>query len=389
MVAFHSSASMLWASIADALDIPQSLYEKAVARHQSLGDWFCRPQSGLAAYGPSVRPQGSFRFGTVIRPIDVGAEYDLDHVVVLQRLSTGAVTQAELKRLHGVEMAAYALAHKMLPPTEHNRCWRARYRDEVAFHLDSLPCVPAGVDTWAALRRIGVEGSLATRAIALTDRRHPQFAVNPSQWLTSNPRGFARWFESRAMMSRDQGLLERIRAGQVEDVPPYEWKTPLQRSIQILKRHRDVMFRQVPAIAPISMIITNLAACAYEGETDLTDALRGILARMPNFVRRAMPRVPNPTHPEEDYADKWQRNPRLEPSFWEWHTQAKADVERFSTATSRSTVNEVKVKFDIPITGTLEMQLAGRAPAVILSSTTATRIADAPKPWGYSKESLE
>ena len=39
----------------------------------------------------------------------------------------------------------------------------------------------------------------------------------------------------------------------------------------LLKRHRDTMFRHKLDVAPISMIITNLAAHAYGGETDLAE----------------------------------------------------------------------------------------------------------------------
>ena len=42
-------------------------------------------------------------------------------------------------------------------------------------------------------------------------------------------------------------LVESRAYAKVDDVPPYEWKTPLQRSIQIMKRHRDVMcFARIP-----------------------------------------------------------------------------------------------------------------------------------------------
>ena len=114
----------------------------------------------------------------------------------------------------------------------------------------------------------------------------------------------------------------------VEDVPPYEWKTTLQRSIQILKRHRDVMFFDAPEIAPISMVITNLAAQAYEGETDLAVSLQNIVAKMPEFVRSEKPQVPNPANPAEDYADKWAKDARLEKSFWEWHSALRADMAK-------------------------------------------------------------
>lgn len=382
MVAFNSRATLLWTSLSDALDIPKSLYQKASDRHKSLGDWLCRRESRLADYQPKVRAQGSFRFGTVVRPIDPEAEYDLDHVVVLEALSSGMMTQAELKRLHGLEMKDYASAHGMLPPTEHNRCWRARYRDEVAFHLDSLPCVPAGEDAWGGLRRAGVAEDLAMRAVAITDRRHPRYHELHAAWLTSNPRGFARWFESRAALGRDPQLLQRIRARAAEDVPPYEWKTPLQRSIQILKRHRDVAFKHDPDIAPISMIITNLAAHAYAGEVDITEALRGILHRMPGYVRSGLPRVPNPTHPSEDYADKWQRDPRLERSFWEWHQRASADVERLSSSMTRISSGDIETKFGMPLTREMEARLAVGAPAIAIPAVAVTSITQPPKPWG-------
>jgi hypothetical protein len=77
----------------------------------------------------------------------------------------------------------------------------------------------------------------------------------------------------------------------IETVPPYEWKTPLQRSVQLLKRHRDVMFRDNPSVGPISMIITNLAAHAYAGEPDILSALTNIVDKMPQFVRPNWPRV--------------------------------------------------------------------------------------------------
>ena len=62
-------------SIIDHLDIPKSYYERAVARHKSLGQWLCRPESKVAAFKPHVSPQGSFRYGTVIRPLVANVEY--------------------------------------------------------------------------------------------------------------------------------------------------------------------------------------------------------------------------------------------------------------------------------------------------------------------------
>lgn len=317
------------------LDIPRSLYEKAANRHLHLGEWFQRPESRLAPFDPDVRPQGSFRFGTVNRPLHEVDEYDLDNVCVLNKLRKGDLTQEDLKALFGEEVKAYAKAHGMLKPvTEHKRCWRLRYSDDVNFHLDTLPCLPEETAVVEGLVTLGVDRELARRAVAITDQRDPNYDQITSIWPSSNPRGFAKWFESRAALGRVRTLAGHETRAMVEEVPPYEWKTTLQQSIQLMKRHRDVRFSdpEVADRAPISMIITNLAARAYGGESDLRVALGRIVETMTGFVQRDRPRVPNPADPAEDYADKWRLDPRLEEGFWGWHAALKEDLAALSRA---------------------------------------------------------
>ena len=83
-------------SIIDSLDIPESYYRRAADRHRSLGDWLCRPESKVASFQPHVTLQGSFRYGTVIRPLNANGEYDLDNVVTLSLPKT-SMTQKQLK----------------------------------------------------------------------------------------------------------------------------------------------------------------------------------------------------------------------------------------------------------------------------------------------------
>ena len=220
--------SRLLEIIVDHLDVPQSYYEKAAARHRSLGEWLHRKESTVAAFDPDIRPQGSFRYGTVVRPIRPGEAYDLDNVCLLRALTKGAITQAELKTLFGNEIKAYAKANSMLAPvSEHNRCWRLEYADEADFHLDTLPCVPEDENVIRGIVALGVPLELARRTVAITDRRHPHYRQISSTWLSSNPRGFARWFEERAALARRRNLSENRLTASIEDVPPYEWKTPL------------------------------------------------------------------------------------------------------------------------------------------------------------------
>jgi hypothetical protein len=375
-------------SIIDSLDIPESYYRRAADRHRSLGEWLCRQESKVAEYTPHVTPQGSFRYGTVIRPLNAAGEYDLDNVVTLTLLKT-AMTQKQLKMLFGAEIQAYAEAHQMSSPLEEmNRCWRLHYADEVAFHLDTLPCIAEEESVIAALMGLGVPRELAKRAVAITDKRHPYYALISSNLLSSNPRGFARWFEERARiyaLPHLRRLVESRLYSSVEDVPVYEWKTPLQRSIQTLKRHRDVMFEENPKLAPISMILTNLATHAYNGEPDIFTAVTGIIERMPSFIRPGWPRVPNPADPAEDYADKWSKDPQLEQNFWAWHAQAKADLARLpDLLLGDRLAKSVRQIFRLNLSEE-QLRQFQPAPAYVRSASYAVHaiaIATAPKPWG-------
>lgn len=379
--------SPLLTAIVEHIDIPKSLYEKAAARHRSLGEWLKRDSSAVRHLDPDIRPQGSFRFGTVVRPIFPDEEYDLDNVCLLNKLKKRDMTQRQLKEVYGEEIKAYAQAHNMLEPVEEcHRCWRLHYADEVTFHLDSLPCVPEESSAVARLTAARVVEDLARRAVAITDRRHPQYDELTSAWLSSNPRGFAAWFEGRAALGRSATFQARGLRATVEDVPPYEWKTPLQRSIQLLKRHRDVMFRNKRDLAPISMIITNLAAHAYDGEGDIALALTNIVNKMPDFVRAERPRVPNPADPAEDYADKWSRDPRLEKSFWEWYYTVQRDLETLGGLVGTAKLpGETERVFDVTLTRDEQRMLgvgSSPGPSVVVKPAPVLAMPAATKPWG-------
>jgi hypothetical protein len=77
---------------AQELDIPDSFHEDAVVQYEDVGDWLTAEDSSLAQYTPAVYAQGSFRLGTVVRPISNEDHYDIDLVCRLN-LRKEAVTQ--------------------------------------------------------------------------------------------------------------------------------------------------------------------------------------------------------------------------------------------------------------------------------------------------------
>jgi hypothetical protein len=391
MVAHNLVLGRLLEAIADNLDIPKSYYEKAAARHKSLGEWLCRDESTVARFHPHVSAQGSFRYGTVIQPLRTTEEYDLDNVTTLA-IAKSSLTQKQVKELYGAEIQAYARANSMLEPVkEKDRCWRLIYADEVRFHVDTLPCLPETRDIVGNIALRGVLPALAELSVAITDRRHPEYSQLTLRWLISNPRGFARWFEQRtrsAALSRLEELVALRIYASVDEIPAYVWKTPLQRSIQILKRHRDVMFDGNADLAPISMIITNLAAQAYAGETDIATALINIVEKMPLYVNASRPRVPNPANPAEDYADKWAKNPQLEENFWMWHAQLQSDLAKLPVFIAGNVVAaNVRRIFRVELSQEQLRKMTSQpigsgGPAV--AAAPAIYIPNAPRPWGKS-----
>lgn len=324
-------------SIIEQLDLPKGAYEKAVERYEDLGDWFNRENSNCREYEPHIFPQGSFRLGTAIRPINQSDEYDIDLACKLRKgISENTHTQAELKNIIGEELEHYKVARNIQSQLESkHRCWRLNYADTISFHMDIVPCVPKNENVTGDLvysieehnnATMEFSESIAAETIAITDDRESNYRMKPSEWLISNPEGYARWFESRNKPSSIITLSEEAR---IDDIPEYHHKTPLQRAIQLLKRHRDKMFEDTPDSKPISVIITTLVTQNYKGEVTVEGALNNALRCLNDFAMSGATEVKNPVNPEENFADKWlddnYKHLNLKESFVQWTVQAGRD----------------------------------------------------------------
>lgn len=350
-----------------SLEIPPSAYEKAYDRYNDLGQWFC--EEGLKGNKPRIYAQGSFRLGTVIRPLHEGEAYDLDVGCRLEAGITKAThTQEALKKLVGDELKAYRTARRIEKDVEEkHRCWCLEYADQLKFSEDIVPSIPEDSggrsSLAAAMVRSGLDQNLAT-AVALhagniTDNRRDDYKFISPNWLISNSEGYALWFEAR--MALAEGFQERLTKmaiqAKVEKLKTWQWKTPLQKAIQLLKRHRDSLFMVDPKSKPISIIITTLAAHAYRGEQDTASAIERILADMEDYINPSIPRVPNPVNPSEDFADKWYRADcakyRLEHNFRRWLAQARIDFQNIEALLTEERIQKFaqeKFKTRIPQT---------------------------------------
>ncbi|HLP70359.1 MAG TPA: nucleotidyltransferase [Rhizobium sp.] len=324
------------------LEVPEHRYEQAQASYTSLGEWLHRPESTVRQYAPQVYCQGSFRLGTAIRPHTDAEEYDVDSVVELRSLTKRDKTQQQLKAMLGVEIKAYHDAKGMVKPVrEGNRCWVLDYADGAQFHMDVVPAVPNTEQQRSLLEAKMLDTRWALTAISITDRREPNYWVLSEDWPRSNPKGYSNWFASRQAVvfeRRKRAILETMQKqgvrASVEDLPDFKVKTPLQSAIMILKRHRDNMFARDLDLRPISIIMTTLAAHAYENQDTISGALFAILDRMDQFIvhdgRKYI--IANPTDPLENFADKWEREPQKAEAFFDWLRQARADFRAAALA---------------------------------------------------------
>lgn len=380
------------------LELPDSAYDKARKRYEDLGEWFDRDESAVSGNNPHIFPQGSFRLGTAIRPLDESEEYDLDLACKLRDgITKDSHTQETFKKLIGIELEAYRKARGIKSELEpKHRCWRLEYQDDLSFHMDIVPCIPADENRRKAIlesiRKTGLDefvaGSASQTTISITDDRHEGYKHICDDWNISNPEGYAKWFEYRMNPQQTRILLEKA---QVDDVPLFKKKTPLQRVIQILKRHRDNWSKDNPDSKPISIIITTLAARAYNGETDIVAALGNVLEKMGGLVNPTRPRVPNPVDPEEDFADRWYRQDclhlRLEKNFNDWLLQARTDFQHITSTTDTEFLREqIEEKFSLRVNESeLKKQLGISAASVniITPKTHTIDRQDSARPWEW------
>lgn len=295
--------SQILNNISEELNITETMYEKSVKSYEAVGKWIGGMDGNLNI---SVSPQGSFNLGTVVRPLtDEDDGYDIDLVCKIEEAIDW--DGDKVKNSIGDRLKENKLYDKEMLEKEGKRCWTLQYD---GFHMDILPCAPK---------------SLLSREIRLTHKN--ENGIYEPRY--SNPCEYREWFIDRMKPvinhQMDKGIYARAN---IENVPLYTYRTPLQKSIQILKRHRDIMFEKDCSDAPISIIITTLAAMAYNNEIDLYETLKNIVFNIPKMITPSNGeyKILNPVLHEENFADSWKEVPVKAENFFEWIKTVQRDI---------------------------------------------------------------
>ena len=301
--------------VGDQLQPTPTQLERAERAYNAIGQWLADDPGLIDA---QIYAQGSIAHGTANKPIGRN-EQDVDLILLTPRY-TPLLPPSEPKRLVGQRLAAHDRYRTMLE--EMPRCWRLNYSGD--FHLDITPSIR--------------NPECFNGGELVPDK-------NVRKWKPSNPKGFRDLFARRAAMqplpkAREQRGITLDKA----EVEPFPAKSSakgiLRVTVQILKRDRDIQFlNDDQGLAPLSIIITALSSRAYEwcvthySYDNEFDLLCDTVRAMPWFIEEPVENgrhiwlISNETTAGENFAEKWNKDPRRATSFYDWHARVLMDLD--------------------------------------------------------------
>jgi hypothetical protein len=303
------------------LDITEARKRQAQERYEGVARWLAAGDHALLR-SLEIYLQGSTALGTSVRPIG-RLEHDVD-LVAFMPSGSEVFLPAYVKKVIGDRLREHAAYAKLLE--EKLRCWRLAYANE--FHLDITP-------------------SILNLACRSGGELVPDKALK--EWKETNPKGYRAAFDRRAKLLPILRIAKAFdeAVGARANIEPFpaanHGGSLLCRIVQVAKRHRDVHFEgSDAALSPISVILTTLIAWSYEAcvtqrqyDTEY-DVILDVLRRMPEFIGRVLPDgtrgwyIPNETTHGENFAERWNDDPRRARAFFAWHAKVLADLEKLA-----------------------------------------------------------
>lgn len=337
----------------EGLDIPQSLYVKAIDHYKAIATFL--QEHGIES---DIYPQGSYALGTVVRPYkgNTDAAYDLDAICEI-RIDKDETTAKKIKKMVGDTLKSDGIYRNMLQQ-EWDKCWTLEYADAngIGFSVDIVPAVPEkDADLEIVLESAGSD--IFSSQIAITNKKG-----NDYMWQTSNPKAYQKWFKKvnepfliyqRLRLEKShRGEMYEINESTVEKIPENQERSALQRVIQIVKYHADVYYTKgnIKKYKTASIVITTLMTLLaqeadpslevfqllsyivnqleiYSENLVLNESAFAQKYQSKNVIRRIDGQwiLKNPLNPSENLVDSWNEETLKSIYFFKWIEALKAD----------------------------------------------------------------
>lgn len=297
---FGDPLDAILAEIAINLQLPPGLHAKAVGRYEAVCRHIDRPGSPLEGRVSSLYPQGSMAIDATISTRGTDDEYDLDAVA---EIIGGNEGPEELLDLLEAALEDYPVSRI----ERKTRCITLYYAD--GMHLDVTPA-----------RRLAAKEKEG--AIAHAKKGRPQ----EHRYVPMNAYGFCAWYNNKTPTEKRFALaLNRqlyashglvFDAAGAEEVPeqtPLLIKSVTTVALQLIKRHRNILYADASGRMPPSVVLSCHAGHAALPGMGLTD----MVIRQARWTARAIDQaarqnklldVPNPEFYQERFTDRWPEN---------------------------------------------------------------------------------
>jgi len=288
--------------IVEAIDLAPYEIQEAQSKRRGLENFFSNGRIPTSVY-----IQGSFSYGTAIKPVkkDKDGDFDLDLVCEVQHYFDDPKV---LKDYIG-DILKKSVQYSQYLESEGKRCWTLDYEN---FHIDLLPSIPDRVEGQEFIK------------ITSKDQKNHSY-----EYKSSNPKGLTKWFLeindrhfSSSRNNRKSVLFEKNKQFFIESMKYTNWNdvedsflsTPMQNAVKILKRHRDQKYVNTSHedYKPISVIITVLMGLVMDqiipnNNITILSILEQFINNSEKFILRKGDEwvITNPVDKKENLADKW------------------------------------------------------------------------------------
>jgi len=298
---FEDPIDRIFAEIAFSVQLPPSLHAKAVKRYEAVRNFLSAETCAFKDQIEHFYPQGSMAIDATISSRGTDDEYDIDIIAQLGSAYRGKSPLYVLTELEKA-LASYPV-EKVVRQT---RCVTLQYSDNM--HIDITPSMR---DLYTPDRQSKIMHAKGPTASA------------SDKLVAMNAYGFNEWYkaktpEERLVMEavRDR-WLENSRlvkaAAEVDDVPDqaqFIVKNTATLALQILKRHRNIMYADIDERMPPSVMLSRYAAIAALPNSTLTDMILRIARWIMTDIRSASAigqrlHVANPVYGDDVFTDRW------------------------------------------------------------------------------------